>query len=198
MFHWCPEETAAVIAAGTAAAGVAMVVRAKFYIALAWLRRKLGLKDERHCCKEEHKPPKQKPMTKAEALAQIDAIIGRKATVQTPKVAIQHLKDLSDGLEPLIQHYRRTYQLPDIDLDEKAKMAMDAEAEKWLDRVLAPKPTCRDGHVGCHGDDPFDMNGGLCRCTNVCGLHDRRISCPPKETALEPCPFPLESDTYPK
>ncbi len=40
---------------------------------------------------------------------------------------------------------------------------------------------CSDGHDGCRGDDAFVEGGGLCYCTNVRGVHGRRVSCPPKE-----------------
>jgi hypothetical protein len=38
---------------------------------------------------------------------------------------------------------------------------------------------CADGHPNCHGNDPRDpTRGGLCRCSNVAGVHDKRVSCP--------------------
>jgi hypothetical protein len=44
-------------------------------------------------------------------------------------------------------------------------------------------PTCADGHVGCHGDEPFADEASadgktICYCTRIRGIHGRRVGCP--------------------
>jgi hypothetical protein len=80
MFHWCPEETAAAIAAAGAVKvswthrrAIWTALKGKLYAAVQWLRAKLGVKDERHCCL--HVAKNRAPvMTKAELLLCIEDV----------------------------------------------------------------------------------------------------------------------------
>jgi len=121
-FHWCPEETAAVIAAGSAAAFGLVWVKARWFIFVGWLRRKLGLVDKSHCCVEGHgvalpvfndefpAPSKAKPTTKQELLDLMDSFEKARAAdrvLSVKKVSfdpgqhvIRMLKPTSDGIYP--------------------------------------------------------------------------------------------------
>jgi hypothetical protein len=43
--------------------------------------------------------------------------------------------------------------------------------------------TCKDGHLGCHGDEEFVDEASaegqtICRCDRIRGIHGRRVGCP--------------------
>jgi hypothetical protein len=128
MFHWCPEETAAVIAAGTAAALSLVWFKARWFIFVGWLRRKLGIEDKRHCCLHPV-PNRAGTMTKAELLLSIEQVIEsfdavkkadrvfrieKQRDFRPGQQTIRLLNPMLDGLEPQDKaFFTRTYRLPE-------------------------------------------------------------------------------------
>jgi hypothetical protein len=165
--HLCPEEVIPMLAGAASVPFIGPAAQAL----IARLRKQQPAKV--HCCDPEHRPDATLPVFNDElpagGLVRGDSTVllassGGRSLTREQALEFLMAQAIEKGEPGFIVAKPGAKPLPDIDLD--------------------PLPTvkCADGHEGCRGDDAFVEGGGLCYCTNIRGVHGRRVSCPPKES----------------